>query len=73
MYPGTQITRSYKDGMPVEPQEAEEAVSPPEETVRFWKSSQGRLRLAGTARRRGETEVSLTMKEAISLGYSPED
>lgn len=73
MYPGTHISRLYRDGT-VLPAETEPTDSEVEDTIAFWKSSTGRLRLAaGTKRRKGEESVLLTEKEAESLGYRSGD
>lgn len=71
MYPGAHISRLYHDGMLMNSSdETEDQQSLEEETIAFWKSSTGRLRLAaGTTRRKGEVSVLLTESEAGNLGY----
>jgi hypothetical protein len=64
MYPGgVHISRLSQEGSPAE------TVTGEENTIAFWKSPAGRLRLAaGTMRRKGEVSVLLTKEEADALG-----
>jgi hypothetical protein len=64
MFPGAHISRNTE--LPEHDEVPDE-----EETIAFWKSSSGKLRLAaGTTRRRGEVSVLLTRKEADELKHS---